>query len=451
MNRSYLFNVTLRIIIIAGFAAVLSVVILKHYSPFLIGVSALLLIFSVISAIRYQNKINAQIAYFFEAVRNEDFSLNIPSKGENKITRELVQNLNRVNRQIQDIVISNYQQEQYFKKLIEQLETGVLTYDENEHIIHANREVKKILGMQQLTHLRQIQNVSQSLYQKLKTFGDNGQKNIQVQTPGGEIDLLVRSTDIKNQGQHLHLLTIQDIKRELDAKETDSWIKLIRVLTHEMMNSIAPVVSLSDTLSNSFKQDGSAIDPGQVDKPMIERTIQGFEIIKEQGQGIIQFVESYRQLTTLPKPNKKNVNINTLIDRVMLLYDGLHKNISIKNHCNSFSCEILLDENQISQVLGNLIKNSIEAIGDSKEGEILIESEQMGDKTEIRVIDNGCGIPVEKQSEIFVPFFTTKEKGNGIGLSLSRQIMQMHNGRIICHSVLGKGTRFSLQFPRNTK
>jgi signal transduction histidine kinase len=245
------------------------------------------------------------------------------------------------------------------------------------------------------------------------------------------------------------ILSIQDIKNELDEKEIESWMKLIRVLMHEIMNSITPITSLSESLSNIYSTGGIPVLPEQVNVKTIATTLQGLNVIKEQGKGLMSFVESYRKLTRVPEPEKKLFKVADLMSRVMILYNSLD-NINKTNLTISLKkpdLEIFADQNLISQVLINLLKNALEANENNFEGKItIVSSENSGNHSEICVIDNGPGISEENLDEIFVPFFTTRQNGSGIGLSISRQIMRAHGGNLKVRSVPYKETAFCLSF-----
>jgi len=245
------------------------------------------------------------------------------------------------------------------------------------------------------------------------------------------------------------LLSVQDIRNELDEKELDSWMKLIRVLMHEIMNSIALITSLSESLNKLFTVDGREILPSEIDEKIIKNTVLGLNVIGEQGNGLIKFVESYRKLTRLPKPDKKLFKAESLINRIKVLYFSLENNEKAKLSVtvNPANLELFADEDLISQVLLNLIKNALEAVSVNESGSIRIKvSLAAKNRPEISVADNGPGIPREILEQIFVPFFTTRQKGSGIGLSLSKQIMSMHGGSLQVRSFPEKETVFIMVF-----
>jgi len=231
----------------------------------------------------------------------------------------------------------------------------------------------------------------------------------------------------------------------MDTKELESWIKLIRVLTHEIMNTVAPITSLSQTILGYFKN----LEGNPPSEKIIVNSIKGLEVINERGTGLIGFVDTYRKLTRIPPPEKKTVKVGQLIESIITLikYEPLNEKVKIDWELLPADLEISADKKQISQVMINLIKNSMEALKNTEEGTIRIKGEyNENGRAQITVTDNGPGIPDDIMDKIFVPFFTTKESGSGIGLSLSRQIMLLHGGRLKAVSKPGVQTEFVLEF-----
>jgi nitrogen fixation/metabolism regulation signal transduction histidine kinase len=357
--------------------------------------------------------------------------------------------MNNVNHQIQQLKIENRQQEKYFQILLEHLGTGIITYDKKGFILHANSSAKKLLSTEVLTHLQQIERIDLKLFQTIKSINPSERRLIAITTDQGEIQLSLKATSFKTNDNELVILSIQDIKNELDEKEIESWMKLIRVLMHEIMNSITPITSLSESLSNIYSTGGHPVSADQVTGKTIATTLQGLNVIKEQGRGLMSFVESYRKLTRVPEPVKKRFKVADLMNRVEVLYNSLEKSdrIDLSFSMTDPDLQIFADQNLISQVLINLLKNALEANENNPDGKIMIVAGMDNSlHPEICVIDNGPGIPEENLDEIFVPFFTTRPNGSGIGLSISRQIMRIHGGNLKVRSVPDKETIFCLSF-----
>jgi two-component system nitrogen regulation sensor histidine kinase NtrY len=395
------------------------------------------------------NSTNKKIRLFFDAISNDDSNLHFPVDKKNRSFRELYKSMNRVNQQIQQLKIENSQQEQFFRILLEHLATGIITYNNKGFIQHANSSAKSLLSVDVLTHLQQIERIDPKLFQSINSIKPNERRLIAANSEHGEIQLSLKAASFRTNDDEFVILSIQDIKNELDEKELESWMKLIRVLMHEIMNSITPITSLSESLSHIYNAEGHPVKPDQVTDKTIATTLQGLNVIREQGKGLMTFVESYRKLTRLPEPDKKLFKVADLLSRVKILYNSLEKGsgIDLSFSLKNPDISIFADENLISHVLINLIKNALEANEGNSDCKIRIEAGIDNDNhPEICVIDNGPGISEENIEEIFIPFFTTRQKGSGIGLSVSKQIMRLHGGNLKVKSIPNKETIFCLSF-----
>jgi len=447
--RNFYFQTITRILAIAFLSALASWMIFAG-KPFQFIVLVILTdILFIIFLVRFLSSTNRRISYFLESVQNDDSTLSMPTKVTDKSIHAIYQGLNKVNKQIQHLKIENRQKEQYFQSIIEHLATGLVTFDKKGFIIHTNSTAKALLSLDILTHIQQLERVDKKLYQAIKTIAPSERRLVSIISERGEVQLVLKASDFKMRDEELMIISIQDIRNELDEKELDSWIKLIRVLMHEIMNSLAPITSLSDSLSRFFTTEGHPVSPDEITEMTISKTIQGLNVIQDQGKGLMSFVESYRQLTRIPQPNKKLFRVDDLLKRVRILYKSLDRNedteliISMKDP----ELEINADENLITQVLINLLKNALEANENNPSGKIIISAGKNSDLvTEICVADNGPGISPKNLEEIFVPFFTTRKNGSGIGLSVSRQIMRVHGGNLKVRSTPGKETIFCLAF-----
>lgn len=450
ISRNLYFQLILRVLAIFVISLTAGVIYIEK-SSFTLPILCLILEVPVVyNLISYLNTTNRKISYFFDSVQNNDSTLMFPTNISNKPINELYKQMNRVNARIQQLRIESQQNEQYFQTLIEHVGTGIVTFNSKGFVLHANSSARKMFGMEVFTHLHQLERINRSLYQAVMNIKPFEQRMVSIATERGTNELSLKAVSFKTQKEELVLLSVQDIRNELDEKELDSWMKLIRVLMHEIMNSIAPITSLSQSLSNLFTIDGREILPQEINEKTIRSTVRGLNVIGEQGNGLIQFVESYRKLTRLPKPEKKLFKIEDLINRIKVLYSSLENSNRVKLTVviNPPEMELFADENLISQVMLNLLKNAIESLKiREKEGSIRVTVDVTANNhPEICVSDNGPGIPPEIMEQIFVPFFTTRESGSGIGLSLSRQIMRLHGGSLQVRSLPDIETTFYMIF-----
>lgn len=449
IGRNFYLQIIFRIVLIVLLSLITGFLLASGQSDSLIFLCSALVIIVIFNLINYMNSTNRKISYFLESVQNEDSMLTFATNFTDKPIREIYQGLNKVNSQIQQLKIEGLQQEQYYQTLLEHVGTGIVTFDTKGFVLHANTAAKKMLGVDILTHLNQLERVNRNLFQAIRNIQPFDQKLVSVLSERGSIQLSIKATPFKTKDDELMLLAVQDIRNELDEKELDSWMKLIRVLMHEIMNSIAPITSLSESLSQFFIIEGRPALPEEINEATIQTTLRGLGVIKEQGNGLMLFVESYRKLTRLPKPDKKIFRVEELISRIMVLYTSLEHSeiIKLAVTVNPPEMELFADENLISQVLINLTKNALQANEKNLDGKIqVIAGINSAHRPEIQVVDNGPGIPDAILEQIFVPFFTTRENGSGIGLSLSRQIMRLHGGSLQVRSIPGKETVFSLIF-----
>jgi len=409
----------------------------------------LLLVAQTVSLINYTNHTNRKIAYFFDAIKNEDFTLRFPEKLSLKSLEELNHSLNMLNTMIQDIHIKKQIQEQYYQEIIKQSDIGIMTINKKGHILFANKKIEELLSYRPLNHIKQLNQVDPDLYELFSKLMPFERKLVQLSNEREKKQLALKSTALALNKEELLLVVAQDIHQELDEKETDSWVRLIRVLTHEIMNTITPITSISESILKYYKSENEPVSLQDFNKDHIKNTVRGLEVIKEQGGDLMLFVESYRSFLNLPPPDKALVPAQKIMNKVKVLLEQESKNgsITIETIINPEEIELFVDEKQISQVLVNLGKNAAQSLGEQENGLIKITTgtNSKGVKY-IEVWDNGPGISPELIDEIFVPFFTTKKSGTGIGLSLSKQIMHLHGGSLIAHSVQPEYTSFVLSF-----
>jgi nitrogen fixation/metabolism regulation signal transduction histidine kinase len=322
-----------------------------------------------------------------------------------------------------------------------------MTYNEKGHILYANPTIEKLLNHRPLNHIQQLNRIDPGLYEIFKSFRPFERKLFHLTNEREQIQLALKSTTVVLKDDPLLLVVVQDIHEELEEKETDSWIRLIRVLTHEIMNTITPITSISDSILKYYQKD----DTGKVlpmDPDKMATAAKGLEVIRGQGSDLMEFVQSYRSFLNVPKPDKSPVSVRRLFEKVKLLTQRDSNNhIAFQWVYTPEDLEFFMDEKQMTQVLVNLIRNAIHSLESSDSGIITITAGiDKNNRKFMQVKDNGPGIPSEVLEQIFVPFFTTKTKGTGIGLSLSRQIVQLHGGILHVHSIPDQETVFSMKF-----
>jgi len=403
--------------------------------------------FQVVFLIMYINQINTKIAYFFNAIQNEDFNLHIPEGKNVKSFQHLHHSLNKINKLIQDIYLKKQAQELFYQEILKQVDIGIITFNKDGHIYFSNFAAERLLNYSPLNHIKQLVHVDKKLYEFISNLETSSQRLFELTNERERIQLSVKSTIIQTTEHKLYLVVIQDIYKELEEKETDSWIKLIRVLTHEIMNSIAPISSISESILKYYKNDSNIVSLDELNTQQIKNTVKGLEVIGNQVGNLTSFVDSYRTLLNIPEPNKEIVPIKILLDNLLLLINPEETNINITISVIPENLEFFIDKKQIIQILLNLSKNAIQSVKNKENGIInIIAGIENQDKKFITVTDNGSGIEPELLDKIFVPFFTTKNNGTGIGLSISKQILRLHDATIKVRSTPNKETSFTLYF-----
>jgi two-component system, NtrC family, nitrogen regulation sensor histidine kinase NtrY len=395
------------------------------------------------------NKTNTDLEKFFSSIQDHDSSIRFQEETKGDSFSKLHERLNHLNGILQHVKIEHERTSHFLQKLVDHVDVGLLTFDKQGKIEIANRAAKKYFNVQQIRQLSSLKMSNAEMYNVITSIKP-GHEILHKTTTGNLLQsVLIKAIEFKFDSNEIKLVSFQDITHELDKKELDSWQKLIRVLTHEIMNSISPITSLTAVISGYFKvKDGKTpVSPEKIDRQIIFKTLSGLDTIEETGKGLLGFVDKYRSLTSLPKPELCKFTVIDLFRKCKLLMDSdVPTNIKINTRVYPEDIVLTADYAQIEQVLINLIKNAVVAIADKKNGIIQLKAFHNEEGTIIQIEDNGIGISKDIIEDIFVPFYTTKKNGSGIGLSLSKQIMQNHNGTISVSSTLNKGAIFTLKF-----
>lgn len=395
------------------------------------------------SFILFLNKTHKQMNYFVQAIKNKDTALHFPKKSGNGIIDELNHSLNDLNTIIQDVQMKSKIKETYFAEILQNIATGVIVLTEDGFVTDVNSTALDLLGLDTFTNLKQLNRIDRKFSIALSELKNRQKKVINLVSDNEQIQVMVRCSLIRLENEEVKLITLQDIRGELERKEIDAWVKLIRVLSHEIMNSLAPVTSISQSLKRIWEE--KSLSRSANNNLDITKTLDGLTVITQTNEALVKFVQSYRMLSKAPIPELININAQNFFERLNILLSPLKENfegqISIETPSKDFN--FVADEQMIIQVIINLVKNAREAFieeSNEKESEakITVRAGYKGKITEIKVSDNGLGIPEEIQDEIFIPFFTTKESGSGIGLSYSRQILRAHGGSLLCQSKVGE-------------
>ena len=395
----------------------------------ILAIIAAVVLTAVVTFLLTSRKMRGKVAYMLDAL--EDKELNFRFDERRLAGRKFNRTLNRLRNIFDKERHEIIEQEKYFGLMLDHVKTGVVVIEQDGRVNYCNRTALNLLGIATFGHIRQLRTVSESLYNAFLTVTDAAEERASYYNESGKMTISLTASAATIGKMEVRVVAFNDISSEIAENEQESWSKLIRVLTHEIMNTVTPIASLSETLLTF--------------EGVNEEVRTGLDTISQSSRGLIKFVDSYRNLTRVAPPVKKAFYFKELAERVINLTreQALMSGVQCSYVEKSEDIILYADEGQITQILINLVKNAIQA--DAKKVEITAEI-NLSEHIIINVFNDGSPISKESQEEIFVPFFTTKQEGTGIGLSLSRQIMRLHNGTLALTRSDDKGTIFTLTF-----
>lgn len=398
--------------------------------------------------VEYIDRANADTASFFESVEFDDFSLSFKSPNSDPVLQKLHDKLNEALNKLRSARRERDSEYLFFRNIVNHVGIGLIAFRENGKIEIFNSAARKLLRTNRTDNISDLGEVSPALlniFEKLKT---GGRELLRLKVQDDLIQLSIYAIELTLRGDNVKLVSIQNIQSELEEKEMEAWQNLVRVLTHEIMNSVTPISSLAGTIEGELRQHLTD-EEKPISREELDDIHLSLQTISKRSEGLIRFVKEFRSLTNIPRPRPATINVRTLLDEIITLHkmelasQGIKCNISIYPD----DLTILADKSMIEQVLINLLKNAIQSFEDHTDKQITLRA-FVSEKSRpvIALKDNGAGIDPEALEKIFIPFFTTKKTGSGIGLSLSRQIMRQHQGTLTVKSQLGEGTEFFLRF-----
>ncbi|NOQ25577.1 MAG: GHKL domain-containing protein [Bacteroidales bacterium] len=402
----------------------------------------------VVSLIVFGNKINRDFARFLIELKEKDTSeLYFPEKLERNF-KNLQYSFQQISDEIKNTRIQKLGQEQYLNYIIENISDGLISFDEDGKVKIINSAAKKLFKIQFLNSIWDLDKIQSGIAKDLVLGRPGQRKMIKVLIGNNSHDFIFRISEAKIEDQILKIITFQDLKRELDEKEINSWKKLMRVLTHEMMNSLTPITTLSVAVRRILKSDNKLKSLDEINSEDIKDIFKNNETIEARSKSLFEFINQYRKIGRVPELQKEEIKLEAFFKHIEQLFSETinEKQIDFSFQVSPSNMVFSFDKNLIEQVIINLIKNSAEALENRTEKKLDINAQMDNNTLIITLRDNGSGIKTEIKDDLFIPFFTTKEKGSGIGLSLSKEIMQKHNGEVYFESEEKKGTIFYLRF-----
>ncbi len=450
MKKSrYSLVVTIRVILITLNCFALMWLYAQTNRPATVIFIFFLLVFQMISLIQYHNRINNDLANFLIFLQENDPTLAFSRNRIERSFKGLTFQLDRINQKLQEARIDRERQFQYLQSVVRQVDTGIISYGPDGKVEIFNQAAMELLGIQSLKNVQMLQDRHPELAEYINSGGKSSAVPVKIKTGGVEQILAVKSGSLKFDNQVVRLISFQNIKPELEKGELDAWRKLIRIQRHEIINSITPITTLTTAIKRRLKKGEERKNMQEITDEHIEDTLNSLEVIEDRSHGLIDFVERFRSLTDVPVLRIAEFQLKKILDQVVILFSReLNAKITVLNLVlEPENLTLKADEKLLEQVLINLVKNALEAIPHHT-GEITIRAyRNPQNNTVIQVIDNGTGIEEPALESIFVPSYTTKQNGSGIGLSISRQIVQLHNGTINARSSPGIETVFEIVIP----
>ena len=414
-------------------ASVVSYLFYEHKLYFCVFFSCVLVLVIIVCLVDIYSRSIRRMTRMIESVRYGDFSLSFSANGRNEMDRKLVEDLNEVIVRFRSELSEKEEKYQYFETLLDSVDTSVLVADKQGKVVWMNQAGMQDLCGHAIHQLDELKMLNPDFPILIDALQPGEVKVIRIYKEDLMQDMAVTVTEYATRTADLRLINLKNIRSILEENEMEAWQKLVRVLTHEIMNSITPIISLSDTMCER------AIQQGMDEESMM---LQGMKTIHRRSKGLLNFVENYRKLSRLASPVLAPVKVGELLGDIQKLFPSskVRYIYKVEDECR----KLMIDRSQMEQVLINLLKNASEACEESPNPEVVVETTYQEEKYifQLSVTDNGCGILPDVLDRIFIPFFTTTSTGSGIGLSLCKQIVTMHGGSIRVTSEIGKGSCF---------
>ncbi|MFN8341531.1 MAG: ATP-binding protein [Cyclobacteriaceae bacterium] len=446
MLRDFRSRILIRVLMLAIALMLMVLMFMRQQMVFAGSLMVLVVALQVAELFRFTTQTNRKLTRFLESIRYQDFVSGFTSDHQlGHSFKDLNIAFNGVLEAFRKARSEKEEHWQYLNTVVQQVRTGILSFDEEGQVQLVNTNAKRYLGVNSLGHMEELAQVNPDMLRAIRAVVPGSSTLYK----GRNFQLTIQATEMRIRGNQVKLVTLQNIQSELQQQELEAWQNLTRVLRHEIMNSITPISSLTSTLREILDHDMKVQDDHYtLESEGAEDLREGLSTIENRSKGLIKFIDAYREYTSLPQPRFRSVALKGLLENVVsLMMPELRKTpIHFEWSCDPDYLTVQADEEMIQQVLINLIKNAVESLHQQPNGRIQLTARFADSRIVIEVSDNGPGIIQEALDRIFIPFFTTKKTGSGIGLSLSRQIMQMHHGSLTATSVPHELTLFRLTF-----
>lgn len=448
--KSFRLNVIIRVILLI--ASVLLLVYLFYNTRYTVSavILGLLVFYQIFTLIMYVEQTNRKLTGFLQSIRHADFSTSFTEQGLGKSFEELNNSFNEVISEFKKYRSEREEHLNYLLTVIQHVSIGMIAYTKDGKVDQYNKAVSDLFKIKHIKNITDLKKVKDDLPEQLLKMKAGSKMLVKVFVDDELLQLSINATQFKMRGEEFTLISLQNIHNELEEKEIESWQKLIRVLTHEIMNSITPISSLAGTVRGMLLDETNEdlVKMNELDDDDVESVQSALNTIEKRSQGLLNFVEIYRNLTRIPKPNFRYFKVRQIFENAEQLLMPKIEQLNIDCSYKIMPDELMItaDPDLVDQVIINLMLNAIDAVKDNEKPIIRMVASEVNNKIKIEIRDNGYGIKPDIMDKIFMPFFTSKTHGSGIGLSLSRQIMHLHKGNISVRSKPEEGTIFTLTF-----
>ncbi len=453
MLKSFKWGVTWRVGLLISTIFLWGYVLLRTDFYVTMTMLGLVVGIEVYTLIQYVEQTNRKVTRFLDSVRYSDFSRSFSDEGLGASFPELNRAFSDVIEEFREERGKKQESTHYLQTVVQHIGIGLICYKENGNVELINSTARELFGLKTLLNINALNDIDEELVNKLENIKGDGRTLVRLDTSDQPLQLAIHATEFRMHGERHKLVSFQDIHTELEDKEMEAWQNLTQVLAHEIMNSITPIASLSDTahsllVNNTHPEDGTY----KIGEEALNDIKDALDTIKGRSRGLMRFVNSYRDFTQIPEPDLEHFEVKGLLERIRNLNkaEAKEQDVTIELNVRPKSLEVEADPQLVEQTLINLVKNAFRAVKNTHNPRITLTGEKEESRVQIHVEDNGPGIKQSELNKIFIPFYTTDQQrssgGSGIGLSLSRQIIRRHRGTLTVDSSEGKGTTFTLSF-----
>lgn len=438
--KNFRFQVALRVVILTAIIVLFSWCIVQalYLRSIYVAVAAII---SVCELIWYIDRTNRDTKGFIQSLLQRDFTTHYEQVGRGKTIDGLYETFNNISDMFKKISAEKEIQHKYLELLVEHVRVGILSIDAEEKVHLTNQASRDLMKRNSIASVKTLESVDIVLVKTIREIHAGETRLVKVTIDNELLQLSVHASEFKLDGRYFKLISMQNIKNELDVREMESWQKLIRVLSHEIMNSVSPISSLGDTLHKMVTQNEHTLE--QVNSTLYNSLDKGLEAIKLRSEGLVNFTQTYRKLTHIPIPSLKKVKLSDILNRVQTLLASKIEEQKISFKISNADVELVADPELMEHVFINLLLNAFEATKHREVPRIDIHTSSTSKgQLNIHIVDNGEGIDEQTMEKIFIPFFTTRKNGSGIGLALTKQILHLHQADILLKSKAGEGTEF---------